>query len=56
LLIIRDTGAYSSVMKSNYNSRIDAVEILIYNGKSYQLKIIDNISDIISKEKIIKFI
>ncbi len=56
LLIIRTTGAYSSVMKSNYNSRVDAVEVLIYNGKSYQLKVIDTISDIISKEKIIKFI
>ena len=56
LLIIRDTGAYSSVMKSNYNSRIDAVEVLIYDGKSYQMKMIDTISDIISKEKIIRFI
>ena len=56
LLIIRTTGAYSSVMKSNYNARVDAVEILIYNGKSYKLKKTDNILDIISKEKIIEFI
>ena len=56
LLTIRTTGAYSSVMKSNYNARVDAVEILIYNGKSYQLKKIDTILDIISKEKIIEFI
>ena len=56
LLIIRTTGAYSAVMKSNYNTRVDAVEILIHNGHSYQLKEVDNISDIISKEKIINFI
>ena len=55
LLTIRTTGAYSSVMKSNYNSRIDAVEILIYNGRSYQMKEIETIRDIISKEKIIDF-
>ena len=55
LLTIRTAGAYSSVMKSNYNSRVDAVEILIYNGKSYQMKKIDTIEDIISKEKIIDF-
>ena len=55
LLTIRTTGAYSSVMKSNYNSRIDAIEILIYNGKPYQMKEIETIQDIISKEKIIDF-
>ena len=42
-------------MKSNYNSRIDAIEILIYNGKPYQMKEIETIQDIISKEKIIDF-
>ena len=56
LLIIRTTGAYSSVMKSNYNARVDAVEILIYNGNSYKLKKTDTILDIISKENIVEFI
>ncbi len=55
LLAIRTTGAYSSVMKSNYNSRVDAVEIIIHDGKSYQMKEIDTIQDIISKEKNINF-
>jgi len=55
LLAIRTTGAYSSVMKSNYNSRVDAVEIIIHNGKSFQIKEVDSIQDIISKEKIINF-
>ncbi len=55
LLTIRTTGAYSSVMKSNYNSRTDAVEILIYQGRPYQMKEVETIQDIISKEKIIDF-
>ena len=55
LLAIKTTGAYASVMKSNYNSRIDAIEILIYKGRSYQLKETDTILDIISKEKTIEF-
>ncbi len=55
LLTIRTAGAYASVMKSNYNARVDAVEILIYNGKSYKLKQIDTIQDTILKEKIIDF-
>ena len=55
LLTIRSTGAYSSVMRSNYNARVDAVEILIHNGKPYQLRKIDTIQEIISKEKINEF-
>ena len=55
LLTIRTTGAYSSVMRSNYNARVDAVEILIHNGKPYQLRKIDTIQEIISKEKINEF-
>ena len=55
LLIIRTTGAYASVMKSNYNARVDAVEILIHNGKSYKIKQTDSIQDTILKEKIIDF-
>ena len=56
LLTIRTAGAYSSVMKSNYNSRVDAVEILIYHGRPYQMKKIDTIQDMISKEEIIDFV
>ena len=56
LLTIRTAGAYSSVMSSNYNARVDALEILIHNGNSYQLKETDTITEIIAKEKIIDFI
>ena len=34
--------------------RVGTIEVLIYNGKAFQLKT-DTIQDIISKEKIIKF-
>ena len=55
LLAIRTTGAYSSVMRSNYNARKDAIEVMIYNEKDFQIKKNETIKDIISKEKIIAF-
>ena len=55
LLAIRTTGAYSSVMRSNYNARKDAIEIMVYNEKDFQIKKNETIKDIISKEKIIEF-
>ena len=42
-------------MRSNYNARDDAEEILIYKGNSYKLKETDTIQEIILKEKIIEF-
>ncbi len=54
-LAIRTTGAYSSVMSSNYNSRPDAKEIIIYNKREYIIRETDTIKTLISKEKIIKF-
>ena len=38
LLAIMSTGAYGSVMSSNYNSQKNAKEILIYKGKDYLIK------------------
>ena len=55
LLTIRTAGAYASVMKSNYNSRVDAVEILIHNGKSYKIKQTETIQNTILKEKMVDF-
>ena len=37
-LAIFSTGAYGSVMSSNYNSRVPANEVLIHNGKVHRLK------------------
>ena len=55
LLAIRTTGAYSSVMRSNYNTRPDAKEIIIYDKKDYLIREPETIRDLISKEKIINF-
>ena len=54
-MTIRTAGAYASVMKSNYNSRVDAVEILIHDGKSYKIKQTDTIQNTILKEKMVDF-
>src|SRR5210317_1391644 len=54
-LAIKTTGAYSSVMSSNYNARTDAVEIMIVNGQDHKMKEVDTIKDIISKETLIDF-
>ena len=55
LLAIRTTGAYSSVMSSNYNARANANEIIIYDSEDYLIKESESIEEIIKKEKIIKF-
>ena len=56
LLAIRTTGAYSSVMSSNYNARSNANEVFIYNNKDYLIKETEIIEKLIKKEKLIKFI
>ena len=55
LLAIRTTGAYSSVMRSNYNARKDAIEVMIYKEKDFQIRKDETIKDIIAKEEIIIF-
>ena len=55
LLAIRTTGAYSSVMRSNYNTRPDAKEIIIYEKKDYLIREPETIRDLILKEKVIKY-
>ena len=55
LLAIRTTGAYSSVMSSNYNARADANEIIVYNNKDYLIKESESIEKLIKKERMISF-
>ena len=55
LLAIRTTGAYSSVMRSNYNTRPDAKEVIIHNKKDYLIREPETIKELISKEKAINF-
>ena len=49
-LIIHDTGAYGSVMASNYNSRGFPEEILIYQDKIAIIHKNESISEIIKKD------
>ena len=55
LLAIFSTGAYGSVMSSNYNSRVPANEILVHSGKVHRLKELETIEDQINKEILPKF-
>ena len=55
LLAIRTTGAYSSVMRSNYNTRPDAKEVIIYDKQDYLIREPETVKELISKEKIINF-
>ena len=51
-LIIHDTGAYGSVMASNYNSRGLPKEILVHKNKIAIIHKDENISDIIKRDNI----
>ena len=55
LLAIRTTGAYSSVMRSNYNTRPDAKEVIIYDKKEFLMREPETVKELILKEKIINF-
>ena len=55
LLAIRTTGAYSSVMSSNYNARANANEIIIYDNKDHLIKESETIEKLINKEKVVRF-
>ena len=54
-LAIMCSGAYGSVMRSNYNSRIDIPEILIHDGKEVVLRKRTNIEKIIDVDLIPNF-
>ena len=42
-------------MRSNYNARKDAIEVMIYKEKDFQIRKDETIKDIITKEEIIIF-
>ena len=50
LIVIFSTGAYGSVMSSNYNSRPPANEVMINNQKIQLLKKSQSIDDKIKSE------
>ena len=49
-LAIMSTGAYGTVMSSNYNARKNAKEILIYKGKDYLIKKEQSFNELINSE------
>ena len=53
LLAITNTGAYGSVMSSNYNSRSPAAEVMILKGKTFLIKEREKIEEQINREKIL---
>ena len=54
-LAIRSSGAYGSVMSSNYNARPNANEIIIHNGNDYLIKKTETIDELIKKEQLPDF-
>jgi len=56
LLAILDAGAYGFTMSSNYNSRPRPAEILIKNGKTYQIREAETLEDLFKFQKIPKYL
>ncbi len=54
-LAIMSTGAYGSVMSSNYNTRSKTAEVLIYKNKDHLLRKRETIEELILKDLIPKF-
>ena len=54
-LAIMSTGAYGSVMSSNYNTRPNLAEVLVYKGKVSILRKRQTIDDLISKDLLPEF-
>jgi diaminopimelate decarboxylase len=50
LFAIRDTGAYSSVMASNYNRRLMPAEVMVEHGKWSVVRRRQTIDDLLALE------
>jgi diaminopimelate decarboxylase len=55
LLVIKNAGAYGYSMASNYNSRMRPAEVLILEGKAFQIRKRENFEDLIRNQEIIDF-
>ena len=49
-LIVQSTGAYGAVMMSNYNTRPEAAEILIYQDNVHVIRPRRNVQDLLAQE------
>lgn len=54
-LCIMSAGAYGFSMSSNYNSRLKAAEVLVFNDKYFCIRERERLEDLISKESIATF-
>ena len=50
LLVVRDTGAYGSVMASNYNRRPMPAEVLVQDGRATVIRRRQTIDDLVALE------
>lgn len=53
ILVVRSAGAYGAVMMSNYNTRPEAAEILIHDGKTHVLRPRRTVDELLSLEKLV---
>lgn len=51
LLVVKGAGAYSFSMSSNYNSRLKAAQIAIYNGEIKQISRRESFEDLIKNQE-----
>ena len=51
LLAVFSAGAYGAVMMSTYNTRIEAAEVMIYEGKTHLLRRRRTIEELIKSEE-----
>ncbi len=52
LLAVRSAGAYGAVMRSNYNTRPFAAEILIINGEARPISVQQTVADLLAQDRI----
>ena len=55
-LVLHDAGAYGIVMASNYNTKKIATEVLIHDGKDYEIRQRQTFEDIFRLEKIADYL
>ena len=50
VLAVRSTGAYGAVMRSNYNSRVMAAEVLVLDGKAHRISKPQTLDDLLGAD------
>ena len=50
VLAVRSAGAYSAVMRSNYNSRVMAAEVMVLDGKAHRISKPQTLDDLLGAD------